>query len=452
MNAASAAVAQASEPAAVSCGSTPPLTLLPRPSPAPTPAAQPPRLLDQLRREIRVRHYSIRTEHTYVDWVRRFIVFHNRRHPKDMGAAEINAYLSHLASDRNVAASTQNQALCAVLFLYKHVIGREVGELGEVVRAKKPARLPVVLSVQETTAIISQMKGTVRFMTLLMYGTGMRIIELIRLRAKDVDFDNKTIVVRDGKGEKDRFVPLPENIADPLREHLRRVKALHEEDLKAGYGTVHLPYALERKYPNANREWSWQYVFPSRKLSVDPRSGVTQRHHVFESVLQEAIKSATRRAGVTKIVHAHSFRHSFATHLLASGMDIRSIQELLGHSDVSTTMIYTHVLKVSRLGVVSPADKLGIDPVAPASPPAGPAPYGRDGRRERVGVIWAADEPPTRMDAWRRMAANLLRSLLALLGPEAAEPPRPSAGLTAHEHPASNSEGASAFRRSTLDV
>jgi integron integrase len=318
------------------------------------------KLLDHLRREIRLRHYSIRTEHAYVEWVIRYVRFHNLRHPNEMGAPEITAFLSHLATDANVAASTQNQALCALVFLYKHVLGREPGEFADLVRAQRPERIPVVLSVGEMQRIIARMQGKARLMAMLMYGTGMRIIEVIRLRVKDVDFDNGVVLVRDGKGEKDRFVPLPQVCADGLREQIAEVKRVHEQDLRDGFGTVHLPYALERKYPNTHKAFHWQYVFPSPALSVDPRSGVRQRHHVYESVLQQAIRRATAKAGVGKDVHAHTFRHSCATHLLASGADIRTVQELLGHSDVRTTQIYTHVLHMGPQGIVSPADRITV--------------------------------------------------------------------------------------------
>lgn len=319
------------------------------------------KLLDQVRRAIRVRHYSIRTEHTYVDWITRFILFHNKRHPMEMAGAEINEFLSYLATDCNVSSSTQNQALCAISFLYKKVLEIDTGEWGEIVRAKKPKRLPVVLSKEETDAIINSMKGTVRLMTVLMYGTGMRIIELIRLRVKDIDFNDGIIVVRDGKGAKDRVVPLPVSTIQPLKEHLARVKCLHEKDLADGYGSVYLPKALSKKYPNADKEFCWQYVFPSKKLSKDPRSGVTRRHHVYESALQKSIKRATREAGINKNVHSHTFRHSFATHLLTDGSDIRTVQELLGHNDIRTTEIYTHIVKTGPLGSKSPANRYTFD-------------------------------------------------------------------------------------------
>jgi integron integrase len=316
------------------------------------------KLIDEVRDAIRVRHYSIRTEHTYVDWVYRYIIFHNKRNPAEMGAAEIGRFLTHLASDLNVAASTQNQALNALVFLYKHVLKIELKSIDDVVRAKKPARLPVVLSAEETADLLAQMQGTRRLMAELLYGTGMRIIELIRLRVKDIEFDRRMILVRDGKGQKDRTVPLPAELVPEIKEHLIKARKLHEQDLADGVGTVHLPFALARKYPNANKEWGWKYVFPSGTLSVDPRSGTKQRHHVFESVLQKALKQATRDAGIVKAVHAHTLRHSFATHLLEAGHDIRTIQELLGHADVRTTMIYTHVMQSGPCGIKSPLTRV----------------------------------------------------------------------------------------------
>ncbi len=320
--------------------------------------SQPPKLLDNVRDKIRLKHYSIRTEQAYVDWVRRFILFHGKRHPKEMGAAEVEAFLTHLAVRGKVAASTQNQARSALLFLYKEVLGQQLPWLDDVEQAKRPQRLPVVLTHAEVKAVLERLSGTHRLMANLLYGTGVRLMEGMRLRVKDIDFERREILVRDGKGGKDRVAPLPLALVEPLRSHLARVRNLHEEDLRAGYGAVYLPDALERKYPNANREWGWQYVFPSRQLSVDPRSGVTRRHHADEKGVQRAIKQAVRDAGLAKPATPHTLRHSFATHLLMAGYDIRTVQELLGHKDVSTTMIYTHVLNRGGKGVVSPLDAI----------------------------------------------------------------------------------------------
>ncbi len=313
------------------------------------------KLLDQVRDAIRVKHYSLRTEKIYVDWIKRFVLFHNKRHPREMGAPEIEQFLTHLALNENVAASTQNQALSAILFLYRDVLHQDLGDINAV-RAKKPKRLPVVLTRDEVERILTHLSGEYRLMAQLLYGSGLRLIECIRLRVKDIDFAQRQIIVRDGKGGKDRVTMLPASIVQPLQEHLQRVKRLHDQDLARGYGTVHLPYALERKYPNANREWSWQYVFPSDRLSTDPRSGKTQRHHLDESGLQKAVRQAAQRANIHKPVGCHTFRHSFATHLLQNGYDIRTVQELLGHKDVKTTMIYTHVLQRGGLAVRSPLD------------------------------------------------------------------------------------------------
>jgi integron integrase len=315
-----------------------------------------PKLLDQLRHAIRLRHYSIRTEEAYVQWAKRFILFHNKRHPRDMGRAEIEAFLTHLAVVGKVAASTQNQALNAIVFLYHHLLGREIGELETVVRAKRPPKLPVVLSVDETKRVLDRLDGVTGLMARLLYGSGLRLMECLRLRVKDVDFEYRQITVREGKGAKDRMTMLPASLIAPLQAHLERVKALHQTDLAAGHGDVYLPFALERKYPNANREWGWQYVFPSVKRSADPRSGLVRRHHAAESVLQRAVKFAVSASGVNKPANCHTFRHSFATHLLANGSDIRTVQELLGHQDVKTTMIYTHVLQRGAGGVKSPLD------------------------------------------------------------------------------------------------
>lgn len=311
-------------------------------------------LLDDLRAAIRLRHYSIRTEHSYCAWVKRYCRFHDMRHPNEMGAEEINAFLTHLATDRDVAASTQNQALNAIVFLYKHVLNKELDDFGDIVRAKRPKKLPVVLSLDETARLLSNMTGVQRIMGELMYATGARIIELIRLRVKDIDFDRNQITIREGKGKKDRTVPLPTELVEDLKQQLKQVRALHDEDLAEGYGEVYLPHALAKKYPNAAKESCWQYVFPSTQRSTDPRSGKVRRHHVYESVLQRAIRDATKDAGIPKMVHAHSLRHSFATHLLEEGHDIRTVQELLGHSDVRTTQIYTHVTQQGAQAVRTP--------------------------------------------------------------------------------------------------
>jgi integron integrase len=318
---------------------------------------RPPRLLDRLREKIRLKHYSIRTEEAYADWVRRFVVFHGRRHPAEMGAAEVEAFLTHLAVEGGVAASTQNQAKSALLFLYKEVLGVELPWLDGVASAKAPKRLPVVLTRDEVRAALDRTEGTPGLMLRLIYGTGVRVMECLRLRVKDVDFARREIVVREGKGFKDRVTMLPESLVAPLREHLVRVRALHERDLREGGGEVYLPYALARKYPAAGREWAWQYVFPSARLSVDPRSGAVRRHHADEKSVQRALRQAVRDAGIHKPASPHTLRHSFATHLLEGGQDIRTVQELLGHKDVSTTMIYTHVLNRGARGVVSPRDR-----------------------------------------------------------------------------------------------
>ena len=317
---------------------------------------RPRKLLDQVRDTIRTKHYSIRTEQAYVDWIRRYILFHNKRHPNEMGSREIETFLTHLAVERNVAASTQNQALSALLFLYRHVLKKDLDGPIDSVHAKKPKRLPTVLTKQETFKVIGFLSGTQQLMAKLLYGSGLRLLECIRLRVKDVDFAQHQIVVRDAKGHKDRVTMLPEAVTAPLQEHLRHVKTVHDGDLAQGYGSVYLPYALERKYPNANREWIWQYVFPASKRSKDPRTGAVRRHHVHESGLQKAVRKAAQRAGIDKRISCHTFRHSFATHLLENGYDIRTIQELLGHKDVKTTMIYTHVLNRGGLAVRSPLD------------------------------------------------------------------------------------------------
>jgi integron integrase len=318
-------------------------------------------LLEQVRGRIRFLHYSMRTEQAYLDWIKRFIRHFGKRHPRDMGAAEVSAFLTHLAVEGRVAASTQNQAKSALLFLYREVLHVELPWLDDVESAKAPRRLPVVLTRGEVAAVLARLDGTNALVCRLMYGTGLRIMECLRLRVKDLDFGRGEILVRDGKGFKDRVTMLPASLMPALRDHMARVAELHRQDLAAGHGDVSLPYALDRKYPNAGREWAWQYVFPSANLSVDPRSGVVRRHHVADQAVQRALKLAVRAAGVAKPATPHTLRHSFATHLLEGGYDIRKVQELLGHADVSTTMIYTHVLNKGGRGVVSPIDTMGLD-------------------------------------------------------------------------------------------
>jgi integron integrase len=315
-----------------------------------------PKLLDRVRDVMRRKHYSIRTEQSYIDWIRRFILFHGKRHPLEMREQEVTAFLTHLARDGGVAASTQNQALSALLFLYKEVLRQDLGWPEDVERAKKPARLPVVLTRKEVRRIFRHLHGTPRLMAGLLYGSGLRLMECVRLRVKDVDFGYARVTVRDAKGGKDRVTMLPLNLASGLQRHLQKIRAQHEQDLVEGFGAVWLPDALAKKYPNAVREWSWQYVFPSSRLSVDSRSGNRQRHHIAEGLLQGAVKKAVRAACLTKPATCHTLRHSFATHLLENGYDIRTVQELLGHKDVSTTMIYTHVLNRPGIGVKSPLD------------------------------------------------------------------------------------------------
>src|SRR4030095_12733633 len=317
-----------------------------------------PKFLEEVRRALRLRHYSIRTERAYLDWIRQFILFHGKRHPEDMGEVEVSACVSHLAADGHVAASTQNQALNALLFLFQQFLQRKLGFLDNVERAKRPAILPVVLTKAEAQAVIAQLSGSYRLMANLLYGSGLRLMECLRLRIKYLDFGYSQVTVRDGKGGKDRVTMLPESLREPLQRHLQKVKLLHEEDLAEGFGTVHLPHALERKYPNAHRDWIWQYLFPAAQRSLDPHSQRVQRHHVNEKSLQLAVQKAVSRAGIAKAASCHSFRHSFATHLLEAGYDIRTVQDLLGHKDVSTTMIYTHVLNRGPNAVRSPADRL----------------------------------------------------------------------------------------------
>ena len=324
----------------------------------PPEAPTPPRLLDQLRARCRVKHYSLRTERAYLYWSRRFILANSKRHPRELGALEVEAFLSHLATHDNVAASTQNQALSALLFLYRQVLRIDLPWMESVVRAKRPQRIPVVLSREEVTRLLALLEGPTWLMAALLYGTGMRLMECMRLRVKDVDFDRNEICVRNGKGGKDRRVPLPRTLRESLAARLERVRILHALDVVAGRGRVWLPHALARKYPNAPVELGWQYLFPAAQLSTDPRSGEVRRHHVDESTLQRAVKTARVRAGIDKPASCHTLRHSFATHLLESGHDIRTVQELLGHKDVATTQIYTHVLGRGAGGVLSPLDRM----------------------------------------------------------------------------------------------
>jgi integron integrase len=313
-------------------------------------------LLEQVRQVIRLKHLSIRTEKAYINWIYRFILFNNKQHPKTLGEKEIQKFLSSLAVVSNVSASTQNQALNALLFLYHNVLNIPLHNLTNVVRAKRSQRLPVVFTKKEIEIIFSHLTGEIKLIGMLLYGAGLRLMEAIRLRVNDIEFDNNYIIVRHGKGDKDRITVLPETIKSSLQKHLKKVELLHQQDLDDGFGEVFLPDALARKYPNAAKEWKWQYVFPAAKRSLDPRSKKQMRHHLSESVVQRALKKAITKAGVNKNGSAHSFRHSFATHLLESHYDIRTVQDLLGHADVRTTMIYTHVLNRGGISVKSPLD------------------------------------------------------------------------------------------------
>ncbi len=315
-----------------------------------------PKLLDQVRNTLRLKHYAISTEEAYVGWIMHFIRFHNMRHPQEMGTPEIEAFLTHLARQK-VAASTQNQAFSALLFLYRQVLGQELQGSIDAMRAKKPARLPPVLSRNEVWRVIEGLSGPHQLIATLLYGSGMRLLEGLRLRVKDLDFERHQVILRSGKGDKDRVTLLPDSLRPCIEKHLKGVKALHQKDLALGYGAVYLANALERKYPNANREWLWQYVFPSHKLSVDPRTACIRRHHVDESGLRKAVRRAAQQATINKQISPHTFRHCFATHLLADGYDIRTVQALLGHKDIRTTMIYTHVLNRGGMAVRSPADQ-----------------------------------------------------------------------------------------------
>ena len=316
------------------------------------------RLMDRVRSELRVRHYSIRTEEAYTAWIRRYIQFH-RCHPRDLDGDDLNRFLTYLAEQGRVSASTQNQAKSAILFLYRQVLRMKLEWLQDVVCARKPRRLLTVLSREEVMAVVSRLEGTAQLIVLLLYGTGMRILECLRLRVQDIDFELGHITIRNPKGGRDRVTMLPDSTRDRLQDHLANVRALDSQDLELGFGSVYLPHALERKYPHADRDWKWQYVFPASKRGIDPRSGIERRHHLHDSAVRKAVYAAARAADIPKKISCHTFRHSFATHLLMAGYDIRTIQELLGHKDVKTTMIYTHILGNSGgRGVTSPADSL----------------------------------------------------------------------------------------------
>ena len=317
-----------------------------------------PRLYDALIEAFRVRHYSRRTEKAYVHWIRRYISFHRNEHPRQLAERDVNRFLTSLAVEEHVAASTQNQALSAILFLYEHVLDEPLDRIEGVIRARRPKRLPVVLTVDEVSRVMSHLTGDKWLVAMLLYGGGLRLLEALRLRVKDLDFERTEITVREGKGDKDRVTTMPRAVIPPLQKHLQSVKATHEQDVAAGYGRAELPHALARKYPRANQEWCWQFVFPQERRWRDTKTGQQGRHHIDESLVQRAVQAAVRQAGLTKRVSSHTFRHSFATHLLADGYDIRTVQELLGHKDVRTTMIYTHVLNRGGRAVRSPADGL----------------------------------------------------------------------------------------------
>ncbi len=316
-----------------------------------------PRLLEEVRRRLRLKHYSLRTEQAYLGWIRRYILFNGKRHPRELGAAEVERFLSDLAVRNRVAAGTQNQALSALLFLYREVLGIDLPWMDNVVRAKRPQRLPTVLAREEVRVLLGAMDGRSWLLASLLYGTGMRLMECLRLRVKDVDFKRNEITVRDGKGGKDRRTMLPRSLVEPLQREIERARLLHRRDLDEGFGETRLPHALARKYPGAAREFGWQFVFPSLQRSIDPLDGAERRHHFDDAVLARALKAARKRAGIDKPVSAHTLRHSFATHLIEDGYDIRTAQELLGHKDVSTTQIYTHVLNRGGRGVFSPLDR-----------------------------------------------------------------------------------------------
>ena len=327
-------------------------------SPAHPAEVKKPRLIDEVRIAIRTRHYSRKTEKTYKNWILQYILFHNKRHPKEMGEKEVNQFLSHLAVVKNVSSSTQNQALSAILFLYKNVLNKELGDFGDVIRAKRSRKIPVVFTKDEVRRILTNLSGEKQLMASLLYGSGLRLTECLRLRVKDVDFEGKQLIIRDGKGEKDRVTLLSEKVIPFLKKHLSKVRKIHTADTAKGVVTTNLPYALERKYPNIAKEWHWCYVFPSIKTAFDTKTGEVKRHHLNESVLQRAVKKAIKQAKVEKHGGCHTFRHSFATHLLENGYDIRTIQDLLGHKNLQTTMVYTHVMNKGPMGVKSPGDSL----------------------------------------------------------------------------------------------
>ncbi len=315
-----------------------------------------PKLLDIVSTELRTRHYSIRTEKAYLGWIKRFILFHNKQHPSSLGKSEISSFINYLAIKKKVSASTQNQALQSILFLYKQILKIEIGWIEEIKRVERIKHIPVVFSRKEAKIILSHMKGVTRLIASLLYGSGLRLNECLRLRVKDIDFDYKQIIIRDGKGEKDRRTTLPLSLVPALQRQIKKVKTIHQEDLKKGFGKAPLPYALSQKYPNAGKEFGWQFLFPTENLSFDEKQKFKFRYHVHSSTIQKAIKEALKKSEITKPGSPHTFRHSFATHMLETGYDIRTVQELLGHKDVRTTMIYTHVLNKGGLGVRSPLD------------------------------------------------------------------------------------------------
>lgn len=316
------------------------------------------KLLDRLKNTIRTKHYSKKTEESYCSWTKRFILYHHKKHPKDMGETEIRQFINHLAVHKKLAASTQNQALCAILFLYKEVLDIELDNIDKIRWAKKAKRLPVVFSRNEVKQILEKLSGVYKLMVMLMYGSGLRMKECMQLRIKDIDLENKQIIVRAGKGNKDRYTILPKLIEEELKRHINSVKTIHKKDIAEGCGSVYLPYALDRKYPNAGKKIGWQFLFPSKNLSVDPDSGLMRRHHLHERTLQRKVKKAISAAGIQKHGGCHTFRHSFATHLLEDGVNVRAVQELLGHKKLETTMVYTHVMNKSKAGIESPADRL----------------------------------------------------------------------------------------------